>query len=261
MYGQIFLGYRDNAAFRAINDGYGRAPIALPRDAPVLDTVGDGLVAESVRIGKCGHLLSGFGARKSGPLAGVFDHAVIDEWLLHRGAVVECAIFRPDYRHDRDAVGPAEFEIALVVGRHGHDRARSIAHQDEIADPDGNSRPAEGMDSAASGWQAKLLDITRVLARGSVDHFLDLQPFRFVLNQEIHERMFLGQYQASRAVDGIDPCGKDANLLGKAVNREIDFSAFRTSNPVALHGQHAFRPAVLQFAHVIQQFRGVRGGF
>ena len=46
-----------------------------------------------------------------------------------------------------------------------------------------------------------------------------------------------------------------------AVHFEIDFSAFGAADPVALHGQHAFRPALFELLHVIEQLVGVGGDF
>ena len=34
---------------------------------------------------------------------------------------------------------------------------------------------------------------------------------------------------------------------------EIDFRAFRAADPIALHGQHALRPAAFELLHAVQQ--------
>ena len=57
--------------------GIGRAPIALARDAPVLDAEGDGGLAEAVLCGVGGHLAARFFAGQAGPRAGVFHDAVV----------------------------------------------------------------------------------------------------------------------------------------------------------------------------------------
>ena len=44
----------------------------------------------------------------------------------------------------------AEFEVALVVRRHGHDRARAVAHQHEVADPDRDLLAAERIDGVVA---------------------------------------------------------------------------------------------------------------
>ena len=87
-------------------------------------------------------------------------------------ASASLAVHRPNHRPDVDAVLPAEFEIALIVRGHGHDRAGAVAHQHEVADPDGNRFAAEGIDGAQAGIEAFLLDIARALLRARVDHLL-----------------------------------------------------------------------------------------
>ena len=39
----------------------------------------------------------------------------------------------------------AELEIALIVRRDRHDRAGAVAHQHEVADPDGTFSPLYGL--------------------------------------------------------------------------------------------------------------------
>ena len=43
--------------------------------------------------------------------------------------------------------------------------------------------------------------------------------------------------------------------------REIDLRAFGAADPVALHGEHALRPAAFELRHVVQQLVGVGGDF
>ena len=62
------------------------------------------------------------------------------------GSIRQFAVHRTDHRTDRDAVLRAEFEVALVVRGHGHDRAGAVAHQHEVADPDRHLLAAERID-------------------------------------------------------------------------------------------------------------------
>jgi hypothetical protein len=50
---------------------------------------------------------------------------------------------RRDHAQDRQAVLGGEIEVALVVPRHGHDRAGAIIHQHEIGDVDRQVRAGE----------------------------------------------------------------------------------------------------------------------
>ena len=61
-HGELVFGYRDDAALGAVDDGDRRAPVALARDAPVLEAVGDGGFAEALALGVSGHLAARFGA-------------------------------------------------------------------------------------------------------------------------------------------------------------------------------------------------------
>ena len=131
--------HRHDAARRAVNHRNGRAPIALARDAPILDAVGDGRFAEAVPLRRgrssVGALLRSPGRTKRPEFSTTpssTNACVIARFHGERG------IHRTNHRADRNAVLPAEFEIALVVRGHGHDGAGAVAHQHEVADPDGH---------------------------------------------------------------------------------------------------------------------------
>ena len=61
--------------------------------------------------------------------------------------------------------------------------------------------------------------------------------------------------QAGGAVDGIDARREDADLLAAAFEREIDLGAFGAADPVALHGEHALRPAAFELLHIVAAVR------
>ncbi len=61
---------------------------------------------------------------------------------------------------DAQAKGFGELEIALVVGRYSHDRARSISGQNVIRDPDRDAFARYGIGRVASGKDARLGTIT-----------------------------------------------------------------------------------------------------
>src|ERR1044072_5510866 len=60
------------------------------------------------------------------------------------------------------AVLPRDREVALVVPGHGHDRARAVAGEDEVADPDRDALAAERIRGMAAGEHAFLLHLARL---------------------------------------------------------------------------------------------------
>ena len=59
----------------------------------------------------------------------------------------------------------AEFEVALVVRGDGHDGAGAVAHQDEVADPDGDLLAAVRIDGVVAGEEAFLFDVAGTVLR------------------------------------------------------------------------------------------------
>ena len=141
------------------------------------------------------------------------------------GSDGQFAIHRADHRADRDAVLAAEFEIALVVRRHGHDRARAVSHQDEVADPDRDLLAAVRIDGVVAGEEAFLLDIAGIAIGARVHHGLGARLAGGV-EQLLVQRMLGREDHAGGAVDGVDARGEDADRLARAGQREIDLRAF-----------------------------------
>ena len=154
--GQAVLGRGHHAAALAVDEGDRRAPVALARDAPVAQAP-DGLATAAPLI---------LDAADDFAL-GVLDfHPVeevrVDEHALARlGFAVEtlARIFyaRCDHAGDRQAVFSGEFEVALVVARHRHDRAGAVIHQHEIGDVDGQVCAGERVLGGDAGVEAELL--------------------------------------------------------------------------------------------------------
>ena len=58
-----------------------------------------------------------------------------------------------------------EREVALVVRRHGHDRAGAIGHQHVVGDPDGDRAPVDRVDGIGAGEDAGLFLVGRLRGR------------------------------------------------------------------------------------------------
>ncbi len=153
---------------------------------------------------------------KAGPRPGVFHDAVIGERLLHPGLDGERAIHRTDHGTHGDAVLAAEFEIALIVRGHGHDGAGAVAHQDEVADPDGSLLAAVRIDGVVPGEEAFLENVAGPLIGARVHHRLGLR-LSGVIEQIRGERMLRRQNHAGGAVDGVDARGEDANRARRSL--------------------------------------------
>ena len=79
--GQVLLRHRDDAIFLAVQHRNGRTPVALARDAPVLDSECDGGFAEAVLFRVLGHLLESFLTGETAELTRVHHQAVFsNEW-------------------------------------------------------------------------------------------------------------------------------------------------------------------------------------
>ncbi len=57
---------------------------------------------------------------------------------------------------DGQAKAAGELEVALVVGRHGHDRARAVASQHIVGDPDRDLLAGGRIDGVSAGKDAGL---------------------------------------------------------------------------------------------------------
>ena len=142
----------------------------------------------------------------------------------------------------------AEFEVALIVRGHGHDGAGAVAHQDEVADPDGNLLAAERVDGEVAGGEAFLLDVAGAFGGARVDHVFHLRPV--ASSSDLGDQRMLGREDhARRAIDGVDARGEDADGRAGPFEMKIDLRAFRAADPVALHEQHALRPSGFELAH------------
>ena len=254
--GQLVVGHGLDAAGGAMDHRNGRAPVALARNAPILEPVGDGGFAEAVLFGVGGHFRAAVLAGEAAPFARVLHDAVAGEGF--GGLDGEFAVRGADDGGDRDLVLGAELEVALIVSGNGHDGAGAIAPEDEIADPDGHLGAVEGVDGVVAGEEAFLDEQVGVLAGLVVDH--GFEGGGEIAGAELFgEGVFGGEDDAGGAVDGVDAGGEDADFLVRAGEGEIDFGAFAAADPVALHGAHLGGPAGLELVHVVEKLVGVGG--
>ena len=166
-----------------------------------------------------------------------------------------------DHPPDRQLVLAGELEVAGVMSRHPHDRARAIAGQHVVGDPDWNSLFGEGVDRIGAGKDAGLL----VLRRKALDFrfrfgALDVGVHRspLVWRHDFLKNLVLGRHHhEGRAEDGIGPGGEDAQLP-VPLNEEVQIGALAAPNPVGLHQLDPLRPAV-ELAEIVEEALGIGG--
>src|SRR5918995_228691 len=132
---EVFFGDGDDAALVAEDYGDRSSPVALAADQPVVKPVGDRSLSGAALLEPGRHLLLALGARGAVEPTRVDHRALAGVGLYEIFAV---PIRRRYHGSDLDAVLPCELEVSLVVAWDGHDRARTVAHQDVVGDVDGD---------------------------------------------------------------------------------------------------------------------------
>ena len=79
------------------------------------------------------------------------DRQTIQEAAVDRNAVTEVCLAGEVGRRlhdsdDRQIVGLCKLPVASILPRHGHDRARAVADEHVVGDPDRDFRTARGVD-------------------------------------------------------------------------------------------------------------------
>ena len=181
------------------------------------------------------------------------------------------ALIHPlDDRHDGEAKLQRELEVALVVGGHGHDRARAVGHQHVVGDPDRHVRAVDRVDGVGARKDAGLLLVEGAaldLAHAGrlVDVGIDVGPLAGC-GDPVHQRMFWRQHHEGRAPQRVGPGREDDQIAcarlftGKILRRdaECNLGAFGAADPVGLHRFDPFGP--VDGLHACQQLVGVLSG-
>ena len=153
---QVFVRNGLQAVLGAINDGNRSAPITLARDAPVAKAKDNFAFAETFFLRVGGHFGDRVFRREAVEFIGIHKYAVFvfGERRGHSFFDEGLASARLNDNTNWQIVLAAKFEIALVVGGHGHDGSGAVFHQHEVADPDGDFFAAKGIGGVASGEEA-----------------------------------------------------------------------------------------------------------
>ena len=133
------------------NYGEGLAPVALAAEQPVAQFVINGLLAQTAFIEPLGDFILGFPRRQPGEKAGV------DRGSIVREANRLFPFGRLDDQFDREIEFCGERQIALVMRRNSHNRARSVGGQNVVGDPNGNALVVDGIDGIRAREHAGLI--------------------------------------------------------------------------------------------------------
>ena len=158
------VGHRLETPVGAIDHRDRATPVALPGDQPITHPIVDRLGAQVVLL----EPVDGGGDRRVGSPLGVgrrdaVDRAAVDHHpradigLGHRGAVEATATFGLDDGDHGQVEFAGELEIALIVGRHRHDRSRAVREQHVVGDPHRDALLIHRVDGVSTGEDAGLL--------------------------------------------------------------------------------------------------------
>ncbi|CRM87541.1 hypothetical protein [Pseudomonas sp. 22 E 5] len=260
---QLVFRYRHVAAGVAVDDRDRAAPVALAADTPVAQAELGARGTEVFLDQRHFDGVEGALEVQAVELAGVDQSAVLAVGVLPRGRV-GVARAGTHYRFDRQVVLGGEFEVALVVGRYGHDGAIAVVHQHVVGDPYRQFLRRQWVLDEQPGRQA-FFRLGGDVGFGHAAAFAfgdERRKLRVVLCGLGGQRVFGGHGDVGRAHQGIRAGGEDLEGTGLAdrvdVVRELYFHALGFADPVALHGLDLFRPA-RQVIEARQELIGVGG--
>ena len=146
---------------------------------------------------------------------------------------------------DRQVELLGELEVALVVRRHGHDRAGAVARQHVVGDPDRDLLVVDRIDGVRAGEHAGLLSSPARCGRGRscgaacclvrLDR-VGLLSRRRELRRPADAPATSTMYVAPNSVSGrvVKTRSIDRRWHRDAVEREVDLRALAAADPVAL---------------------------
>ena len=241
------VGFRNGhgAAVRAVNDGNGRAPIALARDQPITQPIAHRTMTDALFLNISNRPLKGDLARRSRQRSGV-DHLahgrdshcpfIHDEGVLIRGL---------DDHDDWQVVLAGKFKVALIMGGHRHDRAGAIPHHHIIGCPHRDPFTVNRVDGVSAGEHTGLftvssfaLDFAHALSLGSIFR----HGWRLLGCGELfHQWMFRRQHHEGCSPQGVRSGSENLNLIA-IFSLEHDRGALRAVDPVGLQGLNLLWP-------------------
>ncbi len=253
---QVGVGHRDLAAYLAMDDGDRRAPVALTAEEPVAQPERHRRLAPVLVGQPRSHLRDRVGRAFTVEGSGV-DHGALARVGVGHGVAIEgLDAVGLDHHSDRQAVLAREREVALVVTGHGHDRARSILHQNvgrHIArHPLAVHRVHRVNAERHALLGVGLLAVGKRRGANLVDQRPNLLPGAAQLCQLLHQRVLHCEHEEGDAPERVRSGGEDPDLVAGLLDLERDVCTLAAADPVPLHGQDALGP-LDQRVDVVQQ--------
>ncbi len=288
---QLAFGHGAHAArwlaggVQLVEDGERLAPESLPAEEPVAELVVDRLPADAVIGQPSGDPLLELLGGEAVELAGVNGDAVgrVD---LAAGEDLLCffpgdVVPRLDDGGDRKVVFDGELEVALVVGRHGHDGAGAVGGEHIVGDPDGDRLVVHRIEGVAAGEDAGLflgqLGAVQLALGGGLVAVGSHRVSILRRGEALDKRMLGGDHHVGGAEQRVGPGGVNAQHLGtrrarptrflavelpgveqladvvraagrlgdgfvRRADEEVDFGAGASADPVALESFNALGP-------------------
>ena len=198
--------------------------------------------------------------------AGIYQRAVAGPGLVQCIRRQRGAFRRLNNYLNGQVVFFAELKVALVVRRDSLHITRAVSHQDEVGDPDRNFVAGERVEGVAFGEDTFFFHLAgHLLARGLptkfVNFFLDGGSAGDFGNQFFDHRTAGRKKHGGDAVDGVNPCSECFDGFVTVHNCPADMRAGGFANPVALHGDNAFRPGSFQVIKRCVKFFRIVGDF
>ena len=171
--GQLVLGYGHDTMVGAVNGRNGATPKTLARDQPVAEPVVDLALADAF-------VLEPFDRVRLRRLdVEPVQEATVD--LLAFTGVRTATVGVPIRRwlhgaHDGKAVDLGEGPVPLILGRHSHNGAGAVPHQDVVSYIDRNRDPGERVQHTAPRKCPALVERGRVPGRGPLDFGFGRRP-------------------------------------------------------------------------------------
>ena len=263
--GEFFFRNKNFAASRAVNYRDRSAPITLTADQPVAQTIVYTAFTEAFSfsfVHDCSHCSVHFHTVE---FTGVNQFAFF--FFVSAGHFFQFQVnaFRLYNNDFFDAVFFCKHPVTLVTGRYAHNCASTIIVQNIVGYPNFNgftSVRVNAMNASENtfffGFAGSTFNIR--LVANFVAEFFDFSSFGIVFADFFNQRMFSSQSHKGYAIGSIRTSGINCNFIIKCRNSEFHFQTFTTTNPVALHGFNAFRPAFEQ-VQIFQQFISIVSDF
>ena len=263
--GEFFFRNKNFAASRAVNYRNGSAPITLTANQPVTQTIVYTAFTEAFSfsfVHDCSHCSVHFHTVE---FTGVNQFAFF--FFVSAGHFFQFQInaFRLYNNDFFDAVFFCKHPVTLVTGRYAHNCASTIIVQNVVGYPNFNGFTSVRVnamyaseDTFFFGFTGSTFNI-RLVANFFAECF-NFSSFGIVFADFFNQRMFSSQSHEGYAIRSIRTSGVNCNFIVECRNSEFHFQTFTATNPVALHGFNAFRPAFQQ-VQIFQQFISIVSDF